>query len=84
MELLTLLIMVFLFVIGLKLFIWLLKAGIFLVVLPLKILFLIIFAGLFLGLVPVLIIPAFLGIIIPLFPLIFVIVGIVLLVKYAL
>ena len=83
MEVSALLFIIFIFILGLKLFVWLIKAGIFLVILPLKILFLLLFAVLFLGIVPAIIIPTFIGVIIPLFPLLFLIVGIILLAKYA-
>jgi hypothetical protein len=84
MEILFLLLIIAVGIVTVKLIFWLLKAGIFLLVLPAKIMIgLVLFLTLVI-LIPSVILPAVLAVVIPLLPIILVLFGAALLVKYAL
>jgi hypothetical protein len=83
MEIILIVLVVLSIFIGLKLFLWLLKAGIFLVVLPVKTLLGLILGGVFFVVIPVILLPVLFGAVLAVLPFLLVGIGIFLLVRYA-
>jgi len=84
MDILFLCLAILIGIMVLKLFVWLVKAGVFLIILPIKIILAIILWTVLLVLMPFAIIPAIVSVLISLLPIILIVAGTIFLIKYAL
>ncbi|MEJ2633752.1 MAG: hypothetical protein P8184_00485 [Calditrichia bacterium] len=82
MEVLLAILIVIGLLVGLKIFVWFLKAGIFMIVLPIKIILGAVLGSVFLLLLPLLFLPALVGLLLPLIPILLLALGVVFVVKY--
>ncbi|MEJ2049131.1 MAG: hypothetical protein P8Y60_04675 [Calditrichota bacterium] len=82
MEILAGIVLILLGLVAIKVILWVFKAGFFLITLPIKIIFGVVFGVIFFLLIPVIIFPAVISIA-ALLPVILIVVGIALLIKYA-
>ncbi len=83
MDLLVAIFVVLTVIVGVKLLVWFLKAGVFLVLLPVKLFVGLLLAVVFLLVVPLAVVPAFLSLLFVFAPVLLIGLGVYLIVKYA-